>query len=292
MLKLKLENPIDSTTITILESVARVSADLGIDYFVVGATARDILLTHVYGIDMLRATLDIDFAIAVKDWSEFDRLKNGLLKVKGFISTGKMKQRLEFHPDTGAHSDAYPIDLVPFGGVASAAHMIAWPPDMQVVMNVCGYDEVYAAAEEVELSPGYSIRVASLAGLGLLKLFAWEERGLKNPKDAQDLHTLLKNYFDSGNRDRIYEEESDLLAEVDYDPILAGAILLGKDIARIANETTRQKLIAILEQPELWERLVTHMVGRNNFTDGSTEKVEQLLSLFLRGLSGANADDL
>ncbi|MFZ6770806.1 nucleotidyl transferase AbiEii/AbiGii toxin family protein [Undibacterium sp. Di26W] len=292
MLKLKLKNLLDSTTITILESLARVATDLGIHYFVVGATARDILLTHVYGIAIQRATLDIDFAIAVKNWSEFDKLKTGLLKVKGFSSTGKMKQRLEFHPSTGAHNYAYPIDLIPFGGVENSAHTIAWPPEMTVVMNVSGYEEAYAAAEEVELSPGKSIRVVSLAGLILLKLFAWKERGQENAKDAQDLYVLLNNYADAGNADRIYGYESDLLGEVDYDPVLAGAILLGKDVARIASEMTRQKLITILEQEKLRDRLILHMAGRNNYTDGTTEKVERLLSLFLKGLSGASADHL
>ena len=41
------------------------------DLLLVGATARDILLSYANGIRIERATLDHDFAVAVADWKEF-----------------------------------------------------------------------------------------------------------------------------------------------------------------------------------------------------------------------------
>jgi predicted nucleotidyltransferase len=71
----------------------------------------------------------------------------------------------------------YPIDLVPFGGVEDPAATIAWPPDRSIVMNVAGYREAFEAAPQVEIDAGLVVRVVSLPGLAILKLFAWADRG-------------------------------------------------------------------------------------------------------------------
>ena len=42
----------------------------GIDLLLVGATARDVLLSYAHGITLLRATHDVNLAFAVADWSE------------------------------------------------------------------------------------------------------------------------------------------------------------------------------------------------------------------------------
>ena len=49
------------------------------------------------------------------------------------------------------------------------------------------------------------VRVASLAGLALLKLVAWSDRGRETNKDAADLYRLFTAYADAGNTDRLYE---------------------------------------------------------------------------------------
>ena len=59
------DRPLDPTTVAILRTVDGVTKARGLTYFVVGATARDILLTHVHGLRATRATKDVDFALAV-----------------------------------------------------------------------------------------------------------------------------------------------------------------------------------------------------------------------------------
>ena len=63
-------------------------------YMLVGATARDLLLHHVYGLPVTRATYDVDFAILVDSWEQFATVKQLFLKVPGFIDKGRDKQRL------------------------------------------------------------------------------------------------------------------------------------------------------------------------------------------------------
>ena len=80
-------------------------------YFLAGAMARDVLLTHVYGLPVYRATADVDLAVAVKDWSEFEKTKAGL-EAKGFARDAALFHRL--------HRNEYPVDIIPFDGVETA----------------------------------------------------------------------------------------------------------------------------------------------------------------------------
>ena len=84
----------------------------------VGATARDVLLTHVFGLEVRRATHDLDFAVAVKDWEQFDALRAGLLARNTFKDGGGAKQRLYYKGGNGEYD--YPIDLVPFGAIGDS----------------------------------------------------------------------------------------------------------------------------------------------------------------------------
>lgn len=237
------EFPLDPIALEILQSVVTETASTEVECMLVGATARDILLTHIFGIAPRRATHDVDFAVAVENWEEFEKLKSRFSVRKGFEPCERMKQRLHYR--LNKNELGYPIDLVPFGGLANASNEIAWPPDMQVTMNVAGYQEVLKAAEQVEIALGCVIKVASLAGIAILKLIAWSDRGAVNPKDAHDLYQIMTQYAAAGNTDRLYDVELALLEAADYDPDIAGACLLGKDVARLAGDATYQQLQTI-----------------------------------------------
>ena len=72
MLSVAPERPLAQLTLEVLTLVERLAHGLGLEYFVAGATARDILLYHVFGIEPGRATLDVDLGIALDSWSQFD----------------------------------------------------------------------------------------------------------------------------------------------------------------------------------------------------------------------------
>ena len=243
-------------------------------------TARDLLLTHVFGIPARRATHDVDFAVAVEDWNQFEDLKTRLLAREGFDTSERMKQRLYY--DGEKKEAGYPIDLVPFGGITQGTDEISWPPDMAVTMNVVGYGEVLAAAVSVEIAEGVNIRVASLPGLAILKLVAWSDRGASNSKDAQDLYHLMANYAQAGNIDRLYGDEFPMLEAAEHDPDIAGACLLGKDVALLANESTRLALKKILE--ESYDALALEMVKSIRMMEDASERVETRLRNFVAGI--------
>lgn len=79
----------------ILAVMDRVAAEQECPYIVVGATARDLLLFHVFGIPASRATRDVDFAIVVESWDKFHRMRNAQLATEEIVP-GKVEHRLYF----------------------------------------------------------------------------------------------------------------------------------------------------------------------------------------------------
>ena len=158
--------PLDPVTLHILSVVNRVAAELELPYIVVGATARDLLLFHVFGIPVTRATADVDFAVAMDSWERFRELRAALL-TSGHFREGKTEHRV--YLKAASVENEIPIDLIPFGGVAEA-DVIHWPPDRETVMAVIGFEDAIAAAVHVQVDAGLTIPVASLAGIAVLKL--------------------------------------------------------------------------------------------------------------------------
>ncbi|MGD0887341.1 MAG: hypothetical protein ABSA46_21055 [Thermodesulfovibrionales bacterium] len=62
-----LSGKIDQQTVATLSVVKGIADSQGIPFFVVGASARDFLLKHCYGIESQRMTSDIDLGVEVAD---------------------------------------------------------------------------------------------------------------------------------------------------------------------------------------------------------------------------------
>jgi len=283
MLSVDPERPVPATTLAIIREIANATSEMRLHYFLVGAMARDLLLTHVFNVKVIRATKDVDFAIAVASWDQYEALRARLLG-NGLFAPGPrdVAHRIQYVADALAS----PVDLLPFGGVESPAAMIAWPPDMKVLMNVIGYEDALSSSIEIKLNESSNVQVASLPGLALLKLFAWADRGMENPKDALDLATLFRTYPDAGNADRIYGEALGLLEQVGYDLELVGPRLLGHDMRRIARSTSLDRALALLNDVRKSELLAIHMAKELNHADDPLVAAEKLITQFRLGLEG------
>ena len=127
------------------------------------------------------------------------------------------------------------------------------------------------------------MRVASIPGLTILKLVAWSDRGLETDKDAADIYRLLTVYADAGNTDRLYENEMNLLEAVGFDMQLAGAELLGRDVAHLCSPSARAVIRSGLESEQTSERLVNHMVRTSTVAEAAPI-VQRMLTCFRDGL--------
>lgn len=283
MLSIRPDQPLDPATLAILREVGQLTGELTIAYFVAGATARDILLTNVYGLNPSRATRDVDFAVAVESWHQFEVIKARLTAGGRFNVSKHTLQRLYYR--ISADGSGYPLDIIPFRGVEHPLNTVAWPPEMNVLINVVGYEEALAAAIPVQVEGSLVIRVASLPGLVMLKLFAWLDRGNENSKDAQDLLTLFRQYADAGNQDRLYDDAG-LMEVVGYDQDLAGPRLLGRDVRMIATPQTLEKMLSLFVDPAIADRLITHMAKVLRGVEDPITATERLVDQFKAGLAG------
>jgi predicted nucleotidyltransferase len=279
---LDLSGKIDEITVSALGRIHQISSSIGIPFFVVGATARDILLDVSHGIGSKRATIDIDIAVFIENWDQFERLKDELIRTTDF-SPSRETQRLLF-------KKRLPVDIIPFGGVAEKGNIIEWPPDRSFKMSVAGFRECYQHVVQVKITdkPDLVIKVVSLAGLTILKLISWDENSGRRQKDASDLVFIIQNYLDAGNLERLFEEALDIVDSGDYNYEAGSARLLGRDISRIAFTTTMTKLIEILKresQRKQGHRIAIDMLQGNRFAEKTYEEIIALFDALLKGMT-------
>jgi predicted nucleotidyltransferase len=247
-------------------------------YFLAGATAREIMLRHVFGRPPGRRTLDVDLGIAVRDWDHFKLLKTALLEQGGFQPHPRMVQRITY-----PSKPTVVVDLIPFGGVETTERTIAWPPEEDIVMRVTGFSDGLESAVSVRLDQNLIIPVVSLPVLLVLKLFAWTDRKHEK-RDAPDIYTLLRQYGDAGNEDRLYGEDVGVLEAEGYDFELAGALLIARDAARVVSVDTQNRLHEILASDALMEELTNQIITSSGRNDPEhVRKCEVLVSKMREG---------
>lgn len=251
---------IDQGILTVIRKVDEIARTCNTAYFLAGATAREIILRHVFGRPPGRRTLDVDFGIAVRDWEQFENLKSALIKNADFMQHPKQKQRI-FHK-----SPSVIVDLIPFGGVERTDGTITWPPEEDIVMRVTGFTDGLESAVSVRLGEKLLVPVVSLPILLVLKVFAWVDRKHEK-RDAEDIYTLLKQYGDAGNEDRLYGEHQDILELEEFDFELAGARLIGRDVAHVVSAETRHRVREVLESDRQMLELTNQVIVFSGRTD-------------------------
>ena len=224
----------------LLKDLSSFFGRINVDFYVIGATARDIILSNLHDLVPERKTDDLDIAIAISDWNQFRSIEENLPKIEGFEKSKELKQRF-------IYNGIYVVDIVPFGDVAEDDGNIYWPPDETIAMSVWGFPEMADSTINVEIDGEVSIKIASLPGLFILKLVAWRDRHLVGSKDAYDMALLMKNYLDI-NIERAVEEHYDLYETDEFDQVIAGAQLMARDVKLLMrnNEKTLEYLREIL----------------------------------------------
>jgi predicted nucleotidyltransferase len=100
----------------------------------------------------------------------------------------------------------------------------------------------------------------------VLKLFAWTDRK-QEKRDAPDIYTLLKQYGDAGNEDRLFGDYLEILEAEDFNFEAGGAVLLGIDVARCVSDAIREQLAKILESDDQMSQLTDQMIATSSGLD-------------------------
>ena len=267
---------IETSYIDALLAIKEIANLLNIPFFIVGATARDFLLDYLHNIKAPRMTTDIDLGVKVPDWKKFKVLTDSLLADRKFTKD-KEKQRYIYNDIL--------IDIVPFGDISDENKNVKWPPEHEIILSTLGFDEAYEFSVLFKLSsdPLLEVRVPTIPRLAIMKLISWDEKYPDRTRDAEDLLFIMENYVDVIDQDYLYDKEATLLEEEGFDNQIAGIRLLGRDIAKISNTDTLDKIKEILSietAEQSHYRLIYNMVNVHNDFD----KLLFLLSKLKEGI--------
>lgn len=236
--KEELQNDLLAETLQALDHCYK---QLGAAVYVVGAAARDIALHLLKVTNTPRRTMDLDVAVMLQEWSQYERLTDLLLQ--SHFEKSSEKQRFIYLGSDGRIR--FEVDIVPFGAIAEG-DQVAWPPDGTPVMSVRCFEDVMRAADKVTVDGGFSFRQASLSGQFLIKLDTWGDRRMKTKKDAADMAFLLQNvYIAYALANDGLPPEVDTNAE-QFDIIVAGAEWIASDLKRLLTDEHRRFYAAML----------------------------------------------
>ena len=185
--KKELENDLLYDT---LQALNKCFTSMNLNLYVVGATARDMIMKLLDETESKRKTKDLDVAIALSDWSQFNNLCEVLQT--NYFHKGKAKQKFYYKGEH--HENDYEVDIVPFGEIADG-EIIAWPPDGTPEMSVKCFTDVMEHAIPVKINEEFTVYIASLAGQFLIKLDSWRDRHNRDHKDAEDMYYILDKFF-------------------------------------------------------------------------------------------------
>ena len=215
---------------------------LQLPLYVVGASARDIALRLLKVGNAPRRTLDLDVAVALQNWKQYEELSHILLQ-NHFIKAQE-KQRFYYLGVDGKNK--FEVDIVPFGSIAEK-EQVAWPPEGSPVMSVRCFEEVMRHADNVQVEDNYTFKIASLSGQFLIKLDTWQDRHLRTKKDATDMVFILQNIYVA------YALSHDALpAEIDidaehFDVVVAGAEWIASELKNILSDEHKDYYAQLLE---------------------------------------------
>ena len=247
----------------------------GIDFFLLGAFARDIWTTHLHNIRTQRATQDIDLAILLSKYTEHEELVTYLIDKEGFVST-QNKFRLLFQ-------NRIPVDMIPFGEIEQAENYDVWSKtDNFKSISTLGLQEAYQNSSIISTENNLKFKTTSLEAIVVLKLISWNDRPEHRQKDAKDLAFILENYFDIQDN-VIFDDHFDLIDD-NFDKQICSARVLGRLITPIfaENEILKTHIIQILttQTTNKISNLATVMMNDSE----EYEKCVLLLKAILEGI--------
>jgi predicted nucleotidyltransferase len=272
--------PLEVRKADALAKVASATREWSSQPMLVGAFARDVWFWHLHGIDTERATEDLDISMEFPDWAGFQSFTEELCKL-GFAQLIPGHPEKFIDPGTGQK-----LDLLPFGALSEDGRAIVWPTDHSH-WSILGFEESYQTAAILTLTPELAIRCATLPAMILLKMVAFYERlEARKRKDGADIAFTLTQYVEAGNKVRLAEgADADVMDLAGGDILLAGTMLLGRDMGRMARPGTRSHVSEKLKmETGSGTRCPLAREVTRQATQGDFERARALLGGILAGI--------
>jgi predicted nucleotidyltransferase len=227
----------------VLAELSSLCGAMGIAFIVIGAAARDLVIHALQKSVPSRATEDIDIAVAVRLEENYTELTERL------APKGRSRHRFEIL--------GIDVDIVPFGGIEQD-RSIRFGDDH--LLDVTGLREAHETSVRVRMPRGTELRVASAPAQTALKILAWRDRHLVNPKDGLDLKTILTALSQAPFDDEVWEDDEALEA-ARHDIVIAAAHHHARKAAAPFTPDDGAAVLEILDDARLRSLLERHMRG-------------------------------
>jgi len=232
-----------------LKDMSKIFMEFDIDYYVVGAVARDIHLSADAEAGAIRRTNDVDLAIMVNDEGHYNDLKTALIATGHFTAHPAENVKLFY-------KEGIEVDLLPFGEIEQPNRNVTLT-DPSFVLNMPGFLEIYPFVDDIQIENDFSIKVCTMEGIILLKLISNDDRPQRT-KDISDIEHIIKVYFDL-YAGAIYEDYYDTMAlydtnQGDYLQLVCSRVI-GRKMKRLLDDSNdlKSRIEGILEKrPTNW----------------------------------------
>ena len=262
----------------LFEALERAFNALKIDFYLVGAIARDTWFVQ----NGMRpsGTKDVDFAVFIPAKEDFEKLKKHLKEKEGF-NDSTQNEFVLFSPK------GLQVDLLPFGEIeVEGKVMLEGKGFAKIAVN--GFREVYETGTHPVEFDKQTFKVCSLPGIIILKLIAYDDRPQERQKDIEDVRLIFDHYFDIES-DIIYENHNDLFDNNAELPHIAARVL-GRQMKLILDRSIdlKQRVVSILESqiqnPE--KSKIAELMNKG--TDKSIEATINIMKELLIGIHEQN----
>ena len=225
---------------SVFDNLGNALKEADIDFYVLGALARDMLFSKEQ--INTRTTADVDLAVYInmKDGDKYRSLRKDLIENYAFIASKENNFALISH-------DGVTIDLLPFGEI-EMEDGVEFKGEGLSNIKVNGFKEVHLKGlEEVETQNNEFFKVAKLSSIILLKLIAYDDRPENRTNDPGDIASIIGNYFELRS-EYIYENHSDLF-DNDMDLTVLAAHVIGREMKPILqeNDALNERIVSILK---------------------------------------------
>ncbi len=219
---------------SIIDAQQITSEVLGIKFILIGAQSRNVWSSHLNR--NKRETRDIDYFVQLRDYSEWQTMREYLVDNFGVVPDSKKPYRFKLNNQE--------FDILPFGNFIVNDEIIL--DDKLRPFSVMGFQDI-ADKGAIELGDNW---IVTLPGLCVLKLISYSEKPDERSRDFDDFLFLLFNLTDIYG-DSIYDDEyflNQMRNGIDIE--ISSAYKLGNEMSDIIqqNNLIRKKILAVLNK--------------------------------------------
>ena len=214
-----------------------------VDFYLVGAVARDVWMSGINKIEPRRTTGDIDFAVFINNIATYDELREHLINEEGFFPYKGNNFVLIWKGRTQ-------VDLLPFGAIEDENGRVSTNGIGLTNISLQGFIEIYEEGlPELNLQGEHQFKFCTLPGIVLLKMIAFDDRPEHRRDDIKDISDILNHFFDMHDEE-IWANHSDLFGEEEIDLKELAARVMGREIKKITkrNQKLENRIMSILER--------------------------------------------